>query len=119
MCLPYSPQSQWIQPSTSSRIYWKRITPSRKGLLWKLVTLSSYWSFVSSTHTFLSKISSINRLRVLPWIPQLAPLWPTSTWSTWNKSSKYCPNPLGSGTGMWMTPLSSTRRSTNKASFNT
>ena len=28
------------------------------------------------------------------------------------------PHP-GSGTGMWMTPLSSTRRSTNKASFNT
>ena len=27
--------------------------------------------------------------------------------------------PPGSGTGMWMTPLSSTRRSTNKASFNT
>ena len=29
------------------------------------------------------------------------------------------PKPLGSGAGMWMTPLSSTRRSTNKASFNT
>ena len=29
------------------------------------------------------------------------------------------PNPLGSGTGLWMTPLSSTRKSTYKASFNT
>ena len=42
-------------------------------------------SFVSRTHTFLSKTSSMNRLRVQPWVPQLAPLWPTSTWSTWNK----------------------------------
>ena len=29
------------------------------------------------------------------------------------------PNPIGSVAGMSMTPLSSTRRSTNKASFNT
>ena len=29
------------------------------------------------------------------------------------------PHTPGSDTGMWMTPLSSTRRSTNKASFNT
>ena len=29
------------------------------------------------------------------------------------------PNPLGSGAGLWMTPLSSTMKSTNKASFNT
>ena len=35
------------------------------------------------------------------------------------KSSKYCPSPPGSGAGMWMTPLSSTRKPTNKASFNT
>ena len=35
------------------------------------------------------------------------------------KSSKHCPHPLSSGTGMWMTPLSSTRKPTNKASFNT
>ena len=27
--------------------------------------------------------------------------------------------PPGSGTGLWITPLSSTRRSTNKTSFNT
>ena len=33
-----------------------------------------YWSFVSRTPTFLSKASSMNRLRVLPWVPQLAPL---------------------------------------------
>ena len=42
----------------------------------------SYWSFVSRTPTFLSKTSSMNRLRVLPWVPQSAPLWPISTWST-------------------------------------
>ena len=42
--------------------------------LWKLGTLSSYWSFVSRTPTFLSKASSMNRLRVLPWVPLLAPL---------------------------------------------
>ena len=29
------------------------------------------------------------------------------------------PNPPGSGVGLWMTPLASTRKSTNKASFNT
>ena len=29
------------------------------------------------------------------------------------------PQPLGFGTGLWITPLSSTRRSTNKTSFNT
>ena len=40
---------------------------------------------VSRTHTFLSKTSSMNRLRVQPWVPQLAPLQPISTWSTWNK----------------------------------
>ena len=55
---------------------------SRKELLWKLGTLSSYWSFVSRTPTFLSKTSSMNSLRVLPWVPQSAPLWPISTWST-------------------------------------
>ena len=35
------------------------------------------------------------------------------------KALSTAPTPLGSGTGMWMTPLSSTRKSTNKASFNT
>ena len=35
------------------------------------------------------------------------------------KALKYCPHPLGSGAGLWMTPLSSTRRSTHKTSFNT
>ena len=35
------------------------------------------------------------------------------------KALSTAPNPLGSGAGLWMTPLSSTRRSTNKASFNT
>ena len=64
-----------------------------KELLWKLVTLFSYWSFVSRTHTFLSKTSSMNRLRVQPWVPQLAPLWPISTWRLGTKSSKYCPQP--------------------------
>ena len=36
-------------------------------------TLFSYWSSVSKTHTFLSKTSSMNRLRVHPWVPQSAP----------------------------------------------
>ena len=35
------------------------------------------------------------------------------------KSSKHCPPPPSSGTGVWMTPLSSTRKLTNKDSFNT
>ena len=35
------------------------------------------------------------------------------------KALSPAPNPLGSGTGLWITPLSSTRKSTNKASFNT
>ena len=82
MCLPCSPQSQLILPSTSSRIYWIRTPPSRKEQLWKLETLSSYWSFVSRTPTFLSKTSSMNRLSVQPWVPQSAPLWPIYTWST-------------------------------------
>ena len=30
--------------------------------------------FCLKIHTFLSKASSMNRLRVLPWVPQLAPL---------------------------------------------
>ena len=34
------------------------------------------------------------------------------------KALSTAPTPLAFGTGMWMTPLSSTRRSTNKASFN-
>ena len=72
-----------IDPAlTIIKIFWKRTPPSRKELLWKLVTLSSYWSFFSRTPTFLSKTSSMNRLRVLPWVPQSALLWPISTWST-------------------------------------
>ena len=35
------------------------------------------------------------------------------------KALSTAPTPLGSGAGLWMTPLSSTRKSTNKASFNT
>ena len=57
-------------------------TTLKEKLLWKLETLSSYWSFVSRTPSFLSKASSMNRLRVLPWVPQSAPLWPTYTWNT-------------------------------------
>ena len=34
------------------------------------------------------------------------------------KALSTAPNPSGSGTGMWMTTLSSTRRPTNRASFN-
>ena len=49
-------------------------TPSRKEQLWKLGTLSFSWNFVSKTHTFLSKASSMNRLRVLPWVLQSVPL---------------------------------------------
>ena len=35
------------------------------------------------------------------------------------KALSTAPTPPGSGAGMWMTPLSSTRKPTNKASFNT
>ena len=35
------------------------------------------------------------------------------------KALSTAPTPLGSGAGMWMTPLASTRRSANKVSFNT
>ena len=35
------------------------------------------------------------------------------------KALHTAPLPLGFGTGLWMTPLSSTKRSTNKTSFNT
>ena len=35
------------------------------------------------------------------------------------KAPSTAPHPLGFGAGLWMTPLSSTRNSTNKASFNT
>ena len=49
-------------PSKSSRIYWTRTPPSRKEQLWKLETLSSYWSFVSKTPTSLSKASSMIRV---------------------------------------------------------
>ena len=35
------------------------------------------------------------------------------------KALSTAPHPLGSGAGMWMTPLSFTRKPTNKASSNT
>ena len=35
------------------------------------------------------------------------------------KALSTAPYPPGSGAGMWMTPLSSTRKPTNKASYNT
>ena len=35
------------------------------------------------------------------------------------KALSTVPHPLGSGAGMWMAPLSSTRKPTNKASSNT
>ena len=35
------------------------------------------------------------------------------------KALSTTPHPLGSGAGLWMIPLSSTRKSINKASFNT
>ena len=35
------------------------------------------------------------------------------------KALSTAPNPPSSGAGWWMTPLSSKRKSTNKASFNT
>ena len=35
------------------------------------------------------------------------------------KALSTAPHPLGSGAGVWMTPLLSTRKSINKASFNT
>ena len=35
------------------------------------------------------------------------------------KALSTAPHPLGSGAGLWMTPLSSTRKPTSKASFNT
>ena len=35
------------------------------------------------------------------------------------KALSTAPHPPGSGAGMWMTPLSSTRKPTNKASSNT
>ena len=35
------------------------------------------------------------------------------------KSSKYCPPPPGLGAGLWVTHLSSTRRSINRTSYNT
>ena len=37
---------------------------------------------LSQEHTFLSKTSSMNRLRVLSWVSLSVPLWPISTWST-------------------------------------
>ena len=85
VCLPCSPHSQWILPSASLGIYWINTTPSRKELLWRLGTLSSYWSFVLGMPAFLSKASSVGRLGVLPWVPQSAPLWLISTWSAWGR----------------------------------
>ena len=35
------------------------------------------------------------------------------------KALSTAPHPLGFGAGLWMTPLSSTRRSTNRTSYNT
>ena len=82
------------------------------------MTLSSYWSFVSRTSTFLSKTSSMNRSRVqtirFPSQPHCSqPLHGVLR----TKSSKSLPlTHLGSGAGLWMTPLSSTRE-VNKQGF--
>ena len=81
---------------------------------------SSYWSFVLKTHTSPSKTSSMNRLRVQPWVPLSAPILANLYMGVLGtKSSKYCPTPIHFGTGLWMTPLSSTRKLTNKTSSNT
>ena len=66
--VPIDPALQIIKDLLS------RTTPSRKGQSWMLRTLFFFWNFVSKTPTFLSKASSMNRLRVLPWVPQSVPL---------------------------------------------
>ena len=75
--------------------------------------------FCLKTHTSPSKTSSMNRLRVQPWVPSQPHCRKPLHGVPGTKSSKYCPQPLGFGACLWMTPLSSTRRSTNKTSFNT
>ena len=62
-----------IDPAlTIIMIYWKRTTFSRKELLWKLVTLSSYWSFVSRTPTFLSQDQFYEQVEGAAMVPQSA-----------------------------------------------
>ena len=61
----------------------------------------------------------MNRLRVQPLVPSQSYCSQPLHGVLRTKSSKHCSNPPGSGAGLWMTPLSSTRKSTNKASFNT
>ena len=65
--------------------------------LWVSMTLSSYWNFVSRTTILPSKTSSLNRSRVQPWVLRTP----------------------SSGAGLWMTPLSSIRKSTNRTFYNT
>ena len=57
-----------------SRIYWKKTPSSRIEQYLQSRTSFNYWNFVSKTHTFHSKTSSMNKLKVWLWIPQSTPL---------------------------------------------
>ena len=52
----------------------EKTPPSRIKQYLHLMTLYYYWNFVSKKHTFHSKTSSMNRLRMWQWVPWSAPL---------------------------------------------
>ena len=115
-----SHQSHQTQPSRSYRVYWKRTTPSRTGQLWVLMTLSSYWSYCLKTTYFSFQDHFFEQVEGAamgsPVSPIVANLYMEDLEQ---KALSTTTPPLASGAGLWMTPLSFTRRSTNKTSYNT
>ena len=61
----------------------------------------------------------MNRSRVQLWVPQSVPLYLIYIWSTLSKKLSVLPPTPDFGRGMWMTHLTSERKSTNRISYNT
>ena len=61
----------------------------------------------------------MNRSRVQPWVPQSALLCPIYIWSTLSKGLSVLPHTPQFWYSMWMTYLSSKRKSINRTSYNT
>ena len=78
LCPPLHP---WIQPFILIKIYWNRMIPFVTGLHCQYKCLLNFWGSVCTTHTSLSKINSMNRLKEWPWGHHSALYLPICTWS--------------------------------------
>ena len=121
MCLPYSPQSHPVDPALNiiKNLLEKDHTLKERTvmevsdiiLLLEFCLKNTYFSFQDQFYEQVegaamgSPVSPIVANLYMEYLEQ--------------KALSTTHNPQGSGAGMLMIPLSSTRRSTNKASFNT